>query len=715
MSGAVRAQVVVAALVLAVGAAFINLGSKYRTLQRKEQVRAAMDRTRRSVETVFSDLAESVSGAIRLSQDGTTDSALLCWPGSGWREAQPSRAWTEWFAAEIRRAEYDSWHSVVGPYRSDDGTLRVVVRVPVASLSGQSPAPSWCGLAVDLEEVFRRSDLGRLVEDGFTYRLRYDDPVYRETWDVANLGLLEDVSVSGEIAHTASRWKLAVSRVDQPFWASTAIALGSLGLVLMAGLAVTRDYALRLERSQEDLEGAQNGSKRIRSRLLDEARRRRALDRQFTHSAFHDTATGLPNDSFFMNRLERALQRVRISDAEGLAVLRLRPLQLETVAAACTHGSPDLILGDAARRVEHSLRPSDLVLARSGTDITVLLYHVSSVDPAVAAAERILETFQEPLATDGEPVYLNVRIGISYASTGFEQPRELLRQASIAAIVDGERPGVCVFDHSFSDQLVSLQQLDRDLRVAIDQGDFAPYYQPIVSLIDESIVGFETLLRWQHPQLGLLTPDRFITLAEDSGIVHQITRWLIQASCARIREWQDRLPPDRVFYFGVNLSPNDLGQPDLAEFVVRQIRSYGIPPTALRLEVTEGAMIESAMTATVLMERLRSDGVAMMLDDFGAGYSSLGYLHRFRFDYLKLDRSFIQKMRPSNESSRIVKAVLDLAHGLGMKVIAEGIETRDVLESLRRMSCDYGQGFYFARPLPPLQAFEMLAKGKCGD
>jgi EAL domain-containing protein (putative c-di-GMP-specific phosphodiesterase class I) len=332
----------------------------------------------------------------------------------------------------------------------------------------------------------------------------------------------------------------------------------------------------------------------------------------------------------------------------------------------------------------------------------MLLFDVGSSEGARSAAERLQQALVGAFTIDGQSVFGTASMGIALSASGYEGADELVRGAHIAlfqANADG-RTRIAVFDPATREQIVTRQQLETDLHQAIERQEFCLNFQPIVSLATGSLVGFEALVRWRHPLEGIIPPASFIPLAEETGLIVHITRWVLREACRQARVWREQLPTDVDFYLSVNLSVQDLRQPDLSDFVANALQEAGLPPGVLRLEVTESMMIDNINAVSDLVSRLRTMQVPLLLDDFGTGYSSLSYLNRFKFDYLKIDRTFVNRMTHPDQSVGIVRAIVHLAHDLGIKTIAEGVETAEHRDQLKCLGCDYGQGYYFSKPLP---------------
>jgi len=332
------------------------------------------------------------------------------------------------------------------------------------------------------------------------------------------------------------------------------------------------------------------------------------------------------------------------------------------------------------------------------------------VEKAVAVGRRVQDQLVNPFQIEKQNVFLTASIGIALSSPESATAEDLVRGAGIAlSKAKAAGGGRCeVFDPSTRDQVISRQQLESDLRRAIEHWEFRLAFQPIVSLQTGSIAGMEVLVRWHHPVEGLLAPVRFIPLAEDTGLIVPLNRAVIRAACAQARTWRQTLPEGTDFYLSVNLSSADLRQRELADFFSGLLLEYNLPPGMLRAEVTEGGMIGDVKMAVDISSRLREMGIPLLLDDFGTGYSSLSYLQLFKFDYLKIDIAFVRRVTEAGENLELIRAMVNIAQSLGMKTIAEGIETATVMKHLQRVGCDYGQGYYFSKPVEAPAMEELL-------
>jgi diguanylate cyclase (GGDEF)-like protein/PAS domain S-box-containing protein len=437
----------------------------------------------------------------------------------------------------------------------------------------------------------------------------------------------------------------------------------------------------------------------------------RMMEEQLRHDALHDALTGLPNRLLFMERLGHAILRSKRRESFLFAVLFLDLDRFKVVNDSLGHHVGDELLRLVAQRLLQCLRTEDTVARFGGDEFAILLEDIGGISDATRVAERIQAELAAPVNLSGFDVFTSASIGIALSSSSYERPEYLLRNADMA-MYRAKAAGQArfeVFDRAMHASALSRLQLETDLRHALEREEFMLHYQPIVSLQTGRIAGVEALIRWAHPDRGWMAPDEFIPVAEETGLILPIGRWVLTESCRQLREWQRRFREDAPASVGVNLSAKQFSQGDLVEQIGRALEQSGLAPGALRLEITESAVMESADSAVGLMGRLKALGVGISMDDFGTGYSSLSYLHRFPLDALKIDRSFVARINDGEQGNQMVHTILTLARSLGVSAVAEGIETPEQLETLRRLECDLAQGFHFARPMDPPQLEALLA------
>lgn len=356
------------------------------------------------------------------------------------------------------------------------------------------------------------------------------------------------------------------------------------------------------------------------------------------------------------------------------------------------------------------MRPEDNLARFGGDEFVVLLDGVQGRNHATQVADRITESLKRPFLVGGRELFVNASVGIALGTARTKGPEDLLRDADTAMYQakDGRAAGYKVFDPAMRERVLNRLGLENDLRRAVEQDEFRLFYQTKVSLKGDTIARFEVLLRWQHPQRGLLMPDDFIPTAEETGMIVPVGEWVLQETCRQVKEWQDRYPLATPLVACVKVSAGQLRNPDLLHEVRSALEESGIEARSLVLEITEGALVEDMETSMTLLRELRDSGVRIALDDFGSEYSSLYYLMQLPMDFVKIDKPFIWSLGENPKARVIVEAIISLAHSLGLEAVGEGVESAEQLEHLRSMACDLVQGNYLARPMPPEELGRML-------
>ncbi len=465
---------------------------------------------------------------------------------------------------------------------------------------------------------------------------------------------------------------------------------------------------------RERAEQAERHVAELSEHIAEQERISRALQESkehFRHAAFHDALTGLPNRALLADHLKLAIERAKRREDHLFAVLFLDLDRFKNINDSLGHTIGDQLLIAIARRVEGCLRPMDTVARLGGDEFAILLDGLEDFSHAIHVAERVQDELMQPFNLKGHEVYTTASIGIALSTTGYDHPENILRDADIAMYraKDNGKARYELFDTVMHTRAVALLKLENDLRRAIERQEFRVFYQPIISLHTDQIAGFEALVRWEHPERGFVSPDEFIPLSEETGLIMEIGHWVLYEACRQMRQWQSSL--QRPLMLSVNLSGKQFIQPNLIGQIKKILEETDFDPRWLRLEITESVVMENAEAATSMLHQLRDLGAHLSIDDFGTGYSSLSYLHRFPVTTLKIDRSFIGRMGEGDENSEIVRTIMTLANNLGMEVVAEGVETEEQLAQLRALKCEYGQGYLFSRPVNA-EAAEMLILDK---
>jgi diguanylate cyclase (GGDEF)-like protein len=460
-------------------------------------------------------------------------------------------------------------------------------------------------------------------------------------------------------------------------------------------------------------EQAERHVKELNRHIAEQERTSRELEESrehFRHAAFHDALTGLPNRALITDHLRLAIEHTQRDENHRYAVLFLDIDRFKNINDSLGHIAGDRFLVMIARRLETCMRPGDTVARLGGDEFAILLNRLSDYNDSMRVAEQVQNELMRPFNLNGHEVYTTTSIGITLSTLGYEHPENVLRDADTAMYRAKEngKARYEIFDTVMHARAVALLKLENDLRRAIEREELRVYYQPIIALESEKVSGFEALVRWQHPERGLISPAEFIPVAEETGLILEIGQWVLHEACLQMREWQAQSPHNRPLTISVNLSSKQFTQPDLTERIKQTLQETGLDPRCLKLEITESVVMKSAEVASSMLMQLRALGVQLSIDDFGTGYSSLSYLHRFPVNTLKIDRSFIGRMRADGENSEIVRTIVTLASNLGMEVVAEGVETAYQLSQLRALKCDYGQGYLFSRPLSKEAAEALL-------
>ncbi|GAB4389013.1 MAG: hypothetical protein Kow0025_11770 [Thermodesulfovibrionales bacterium] len=432
---------------------------------------------------------------------------------------------------------------------------------------------------------------------------------------------------------------------------------------------------------------------------------RKVAEEQLIHDAFHDSLTGLPNRALFMDRLTHAFHRRKREGVLPFAVLFFDIDRFKVINDSLGHLIGDRLLVEIGRRLEGCLRSADTVARLGGDEFAFLLIDLRERDDVYVIVERIRQVLGRPFLIEGNEIFVTTSIGITFSSDEYSKPEQILRDAD-TAMYHAKANGKArfeVFEPSMHKAALEHMHVETGLRRALEDGEFVLHYQPILYTEDMAVKGFEALVRWRHPERGMVPPAEFIPIAEETGLIITLGKWVIREACAQLRRWQDAFPMDPPLTMSVNVSGRQLNHM-LVEDVRSILRDTGIAEGSLILEITESVLMGDTDAAAALLRQLKDLKVSIHIDDFGTGYSSLGSLSCFPIDALKIDRSFIRMVNRKDEDKELTTTIITLAHGLKMEVIAEGVEIADQLSCLKRLNCDYLQGYLFSKPVDKAEA-----------
>jgi len=445
--------------------------------------------------------------------------------------------------------------------------------------------------------------------------------------------------------------------------------------------------------------------------------KRKETEQQLIHRALHDALTGLPNRVLFTDRLQQALRRFKRNHDLRFAVLYFDLDRFKFINDSLGHSAGDSLLVSVARRLMSVIRPGDTVARMGGDEFAVLVSDIEDESDTAQVTERIHTLFRQEFSIAGRGVYTSVSIGVAVVAEQYQSPEELLRDADLAMYraKRSESENTAIFDTTMHQAALSRLNMETDLRRAFARGEFVVHYQPIVTLAEKRIVAFEALLRWLHPSKGLLSPDSFLSVVEDTGMLSTLSWWVLEQACRQAREWRTLFVNGSPLGMSVNVSATMFRAENSAQRVKDIVRDSGISPQDLSLELTERDCMDHEEATQAILEELRAFGVGIHMDDFGTGYSSLSYLQRCSYDTLKIDRSFVQSIGSKDQSVAIIKTIVGLGRMLDMNVVAEGVESQGQLDALVSLECPEAQGFWFSKAVSPIEAGELLKRsGRIG-
>jgi diguanylate cyclase (GGDEF)-like protein len=455
--------------------------------------------------------------------------------------------------------------------------------------------------------------------------------------------------------------------------------------------------------------------KTVVQKLREEINERRRVQQQLVHDALHDSLTGLPNRALLIERIDFAIAHAKRNPNYRYGLLFIDLDRFKVINDSLGHFIGDQLLIAVSRLLQECVRENDLVSRLGGDEFVILLDGVDNIHDVTSIGERIQQKLRSPFELEGQQIFTSASIGIVFSSDEYGNPADLMRDADIAMYrsKDEGKARYTIFDQKMYDETLKLVELENNLRFALKRGELAMHYQPIISVDSNNLVGFEALIRWHHPERGLISPVEFIPIAEDTGLIVEIGEWLLKEACQQLQAWRQQfsfIPKINSLKMSINLAIQQLQEPDFINKLDQILLETGLDGSSLRLEITESVLIEPEGNIQNTLRKIKNRNIKLSIDDFGTGYSSLSYLRRFPIDNLKIDRSFIHQMNFDSENFEIVRLIITLAKTLGMKTISEGVETSLQLNQLKGLGCEFAQGYLFSIPLAPKEIESMLVK-----
>jgi diguanylate cyclase (GGDEF)-like protein/PAS domain S-box-containing protein len=584
----------------------------------------------------------------------------------------------------------DATSAYLSSFDSDSITSRVIAEY-------YSPDASTKERVSDLNVVYDQSNLNEetleFMKAGVPVVYHVDDPELDEQTRVHMLEY-DSISVLEIPLHIRGKLNATAEIRERRYRREFSQEEITLCVSIAQQAAVALEHARLFEQAQQEI------------------RQRKKIEQQLRYDAFHDALTDLPNRALFMDRLERAILRNQRNAREKFAVFFLDLDRFKVINDSYGHSFGDRLLVEVSHRLQDSMRAIDTVARLGGDEFVILAEDVKTVSGAKRFGGRVMKRLEKPFNLDDHEIVTTASIGIVVSDSRYDQPGEYLRDADIA-MYHAKAMGKDrfeIFTADLREDALFRLTMKRDMRKAIEQEEFFLQYQPITELDTGTITGFEALLRWQHPRLGLIPPAQFIPLAEETGLIVPLGYWVLDNACQQIHEWQARFPAYPPLKINVNLSGKQLMEAKFVQKMRRLLQKNCISGGCLSLEVTESIVLKDSETVALILEQLRDFGISVHMDDFGTGYSSLGYLQQFPMDVIKIDRSFIETLCSEDKESGLVRAIIFMAQEMGIKVVGEGIETPEQMAILSELGCDYGQGFLISYPLNSDAAEKLLVE-----
>jgi diguanylate cyclase (GGDEF)-like protein len=624
---------------------------------------------------------------------------------------------TEWATAPAAGA------ALLGPVRQGSQWL-IAARAPIsAAAAGDTPRLiGWSVASAELDRLLISSRLGRVTDAGYDFALVQPEGANARTFLSSRSAPLDDAVASTirpprGFAFGATRANLQIEIRPRDGWYPASELATDIGVLAVVAWMITfavHELTYRSRRLKAALAASRHQVREVNQRLTREIEQRQSLQKSFDHARYHDAFTGLPNRRYFMDQLDRALREVRTRRRRRVAVILIDIDRFRLINDTLGHTAGDELMVQTARRFQKATAELECVLSRWGGDqFAVLVLDMESADAAVALADKLHESLSEPFDLRRHRLGVTARMGVTCVEAGPQRAEDVVREADVALSVAKRRENAksIAYVPAMGGQAASLVSLEADLHVALERNELKLLFQPIVDLRGRRMIGAEVLLRWRHPVEGLLRPERFLSIAEEAGLMAPITRWTIPRVCKLVSEWRRRVPQDTPFFMSVNLSAASLRDPGLSACVARALKDTQTPAQYLKFELTEGGLISNVGGARETLEQLHNMGIQLMLDDFGTGYSSLNYLQLFPFDYVKIDRPLLDRTGSEQSSGSLTSAMVQMASSLGLTPIAEVVETQAAAQALQQMGCNFGQGYFFCAPVEAEEALECLRNG----
>ncbi len=717
------AVVVCAALVLVAGARLVTLSLQQHALQARSSAQLIDAGVAQSLQTQLQSLvqlAERRSALTASTAPGGDVSARLktiaaarnaFWvtvDGSVVGPPAEDRTAASDIAAEWSALAPGAAPRLLGPVRHGSQWLVVAsapFRLPAVGGNAQN---GWSVVYRPLDSLLLDAGLDRAVRAGYAFEFSHVDP---ESHGVVDLIGSTDTPLSNPVisaitadaASGADSWQLASA--PRAGWFPTDYVVVDVSLVILVTWLVAlgvRDVTHHMSQLRSVLAASRRRLLSAQHRLSEEIELRQRLQLSFEHAHHHDSVTGLPNRHYFVDQLDRILRAMRTGSAQHGALVLISVDRYKVIVDTVGHTAGDELMVQITGVFHQALSGREHVLARWADDeLALLLTDVPSTQSIFDTVSSLQETLHNPIVLRRHRVAAATSAGATRVDTGLQRAEEALREADLALSRAKAEGGskLVLYNSAMQAHLLQAVSLEADLYMALERQEFRLVFQPIVDLRARHVVGVEVLLRWLHPVEGLLAPNRFLSFIEEAGLIVPITRWIILRACQLSGEWRLRMPPESDFYLSINLSPAALLDPGLTDYVRQVLKDTSTAPASLKFELTENGLINNVGAARHVLDRLHGLGIELMLDDFGSGYSSLSHLQLFPFDYIKIDGPMDSRLGPDQSDGALVRAMTQMASTLGLRTIAETVETSSAVKALEQIGCEFAQGYIFCAPI----------------